>query len=56
VSPTATDDDLKAAYKKACYASHPDRSQDLEAKKALTEKFRMVQQAWQIFKKHRDSL
>lgn len=43
VSPDATEDEIKAAYRRACMTHHPDRGGDAAAFQAVTEAFAALQ-------------
>ena len=55
VSPSATDDEVKAAYRRMAMKNHPDKVATLgpEVQKAAEEKFRKIQQAYESIKKQR---
>ena len=55
ISPSATDDEVKAAYRKMAMKHHPDKVATLgpEVQKAAEEKFRQIQQAYEAIKKER---
>ena len=55
VEPTATDDELKKAYRKMAIKFHPDKVHYLgeDIQKAADEKFQKVNQAWETIKKQR---
>jgi hypothetical protein len=56
VDPTSSDEAVRAAYKKACYDTHPDRAKDPQDAKMRAEKFKLVQQALQTIKSQRGNL
>lgn len=55
VEPTATDDELKKAYRRMAVKYHPDKVHYLgeDIQKAAHEKFQKVNEAWEIIKKQR---
>lgn len=55
LSPTATDDEVKKAYRKMAIKFHPDKVASLgeEVQKAAKEKFQQVQHAYDAIKKER---
>lgn len=55
ISPTATDDEVKAAYRRMAMKYHPDKVATLgpEVQKSAAEKFRKVQEAYENIKKKR---
>ncbi|MBI3235427.1 MAG: DnaJ domain-containing protein, partial [Bacteroidetes bacterium] len=56
VSESASDDELKKAYRKMAVKFHPDKVSHLgeEYQKDATEKFKKVQEAWESIKKKRN--
>lgn len=56
IEPTATDDDVKKAYRKMAMKFHPDKVHSLgeEMKKSATEKFRTINDAYEFLKKKRE--
>ena len=55
ISPSATDDEVKAAYRRMAMKNHPDKVATLgpEVQKAAEEKFRKIQEAYETIKKER---
>ena len=55
IDPTATDDELKKAYRRMAMKYHPDKVNDLgdDIKKSATEKFRSINDAYESIKKSR---
>jgi DnaJ like chaperone protein len=55
IEPSATDDDIKKAYRRMAMKYHPDKVNDLgeEVKKSATEKFRSINEAYESLKKQR---
>ena len=55
VSPSATDDEVRSAYRRMAMKYHPDRVATLgpEVQKAAEEKFKKIQEAYAIIKKQR---
>jgi len=55
IEPTATDDEIKKAYRKMAKKYHPDLVNELgeDVKKSATEKFRSVNEAYESLKKQR---
>ena len=55
ISPSATNDEVKAAYRKMAMKNHPDKVATLgpEVQKAAEEKFRQIQEAYESIKKQR---
>ena len=55
VSPSASDDEVRTAYRKMAMKNHPDKVATLgpEVQKAAAEKFRQVQEAYEAIKKER---
>lgn len=55
ISPNASDDEVKKAYKALCKKYHPDANINNPDKKKIEELFKQVQQAYQIIMKQRTS-
>ena len=55
ISPSATDDEVKAAYRRMAMKNHPDKVATLgsDVQKAAEEKFRKIQEAYETIKKQR---
>ena len=55
ISPTATDDEVKSAYRRMAMKHHPDKVASLgpDVQKAAEEKFRKIQEAYETIKKQR---
>ena len=55
ISPNATDDEVKSAYRRMAMKNHPDKVATLgpEVQKAAAEKFRKIQEAYETIKKER---
>ncbi len=55
ISPDATDDEVRTAYRKMAMKNHPDKVATLgpDVQKAAAEKFRQVQEAYEAIKKER---
>lgn len=55
IEPTATNDDIKKAYRRMAMKYHPDKVNDLgeDVKKSATEKFRSINEAYENLKKER---
>ena len=55
ISPSATDDEVRSAYRRMAMKYHPDRVATLgpEVQKAAEEKFKKIQEAYAIIKKQR---
>ena len=58
ISPSATDEEVKAAYRRMAMKNHPDKVASLgsEVQKAAEQKFRQIQEAYETIKKERGSL
>ena len=55
ISPSATDNEVRTAYRKMAMKNHPDKVATLgpDVQKAAEEKFRQVQEAYETIKKER---
>lgn len=55
ISPSASDDEVKSAYRRMAMKNHPDKVATLgpEVQKAAAEKFRKIQEAYETIKKER---
>ena len=55
ISPSASDDEVKSAYRRMAMKIHPDKVATLgpDVQKAASEKFRKIQQAYETIKKQR---
>ena len=55
ISPLATNDEVKAAYRRMAMKNHPDKVATLgpDVQKAAAEKFRQIQDAYETIKKQR---
>ena len=55
ISQSATDDEVKAAYRRMAMKNHPDKVAALgpDVQKAAEEKFRKIQEAYETIKKQR---
>ena len=55
ISPSATDDEVRSAYRRMAMKNHPDKVATLgpEVQKAAEEKFRKIQEAYETIKKER---
>ena len=55
ISPSATDEEVKNAYRRMAMKNHPDKVATLgpEVQKAAEEKFRKIQEAYETIKKER---
>ena len=55
ISPSASDDEVRSAYRRMAMKNHPDKVATLgpEVQKAAAEKFRKIQEAYETIKKER---
>jgi DnaJ like chaperone protein len=55
ISPSATDDEVRTAYRRMAMKNHPDKVATLgtDVQKAAAEKFRQIQEAYETIKKER---
>ncbi|MCR5407535.1 MAG: TerB family tellurite resistance protein [Bacteroidales bacterium] len=55
ISPSATDDEVRSAYRRMAMKNHPDKVATLgpDVQKAAAEKFRQIQEAYEAIKKER---
>ena len=55
ISPNATDDEVRTAYRRMAMKNHPDKVATLgpDVQKAAAEKFRQIQEAYETIKKER---
>ena len=55
ISPSASNDDVKSAYRRMAMKKHPDKVATLgpEVQKAAEEKFRQIQEAYETIKRQR---
>ena len=55
IQPSATDDEVRQAYRRMAMKNHPDKVATLgpEVQKAAEEKFRQIQEAYETIKKER---
>ena len=55
ISPSATDDEVKSAYRRMAMKNHPDKVATLgpDVQKAAEEKFRQIQEAYETIKRQR---
>jgi DnaJ family protein A protein 5 len=65
VEQTATDDEIKKSYRKLALQFHPDKVRDSASVEEATEKFRTIQEAYEVlsnpqerawYDRHRNSL
>jgi len=56
ISPSATDEEVKKAYKKMAVKYHPDKVSHLgeDVQKSATEKFKKINEAYERIKKQRN--
>jgi DnaJ like chaperone protein len=55
IEPSATDEEIKKAYRRMAKKYHPDKVNELgeDVKKSATEKFRSINEAYESLKKQR---
>jgi len=55
IEPSATNEEIKKAYRRMAMKYHPDKVNDLgdEVKKSATEKFRSINEAYESLKKQK---
>ena len=55
ISPNATDDEVRAAYRRMAMKNHPDRVSTLgpDVQKAAAERFQQISEAYETIKKQR---
>ena len=55
ISPSATDDEVKSAYRRMAMKNHPDKVATLgpEVQRAAAEKFHKIQEAYETIKRQR---
>jgi hypothetical protein len=56
VDPSASNEAIRSAYKKACYDTHPDRAKSPQDARMRAEKFKLIQQAIETIKTQRGNL
>jgi len=56
ISPSATDEEVKSAYRRMAMKNHPDKVASLgpDVQKAAEERFRKIQEAYELIKKERN--